>query len=263
VSGQSATLYLMPDGAYEVRAGSDAPLARDASLAALILSVAGTPGTPMKLVHRPAAGGTIASAQFLSTSVSGWVTLQASPLPYRSVITGGPSTYVIGPVGMPVYVPGVISETLYTVPTVSELVAALRDGGAEVHTFDRDLLLVRPEGKEVGRVFDDTGLRKVVLTAQNTFRLTGEAGAVLWEGADLLTALLGSGPRLGLRRLPARLVGKSQVYLYGLARGGTAVFDVGGQTTLDPLGNVNTLPGGSDIAERLRQAGVEFVGYDV
>jgi hypothetical protein len=177
------------------------------------------------------------------------------------VVTGEPTVVPIGPDGMNVLVPGTVTETFYTIPTPDEIRARRQAGGTEVRVFDRDFLLVKPEGTEVGRAFDDTGLRKILLTAQNTFRLTDAAGTVLWEGADVASALMGTGPRLGLRRLPARLVGNSQVVLDGLGRGGTAVFDVGGQTTLDPVGNVNMLAGGNGIAQGLREAGVEFTGH--
>ena len=78
-----------------------------------------------------------------------------------------------------------------------------------------------------------------------------------------LAALTGAGPRLGERRLPMRIVGKGQVLMYGLARGGTAVLDFGGRQTLDPAGNVYTLPDGAALAERLREAGVAFTGYEL
>jgi hypothetical protein len=267
VNGESATLYLMPDGTYEVRGSDAAPLARDASLAALVKTVAGTPGTAIKVVHRPAASDTDGSAHFLSTSMSGSVTLtlRANPKPYRwAPPAGDPVILPIGPGGMPVAVPGpTLAPTDYTLPTFDEIRAALVAGGTEVRVFDRSLVLVKPEGKEVGRAYDDTGLRKILLTDHNTFRLTSDAGVVLWEGSDLSAALVGPGARLGLRRLPMRLVGKSTVFLHGLARGGTAVFAFGGQTTLDPLGNVNTLADGTGIADRLRAAGIDFTGHEL
>jgi hypothetical protein len=248
IGGDDATLQLMPDGVYELRGAAEA--LRDANLALLLLNVAGTPGTSMKVVHAPPGDAAAGVARFRSTSVSDSVDLvlpPASAKPYRVFVptASGPE------------------ERLVRIPPLGEIVAAITAAGTRVDVFDRELLLVRPEGREIGRAYDDQGLRKLYLTEGNTFRVTGASGAVLWEGDDLLAALTGAGPRLGERRLPMRVVGKGQVWLHGLTRGGTAVLDFGGRQTLDPAGNVYTLPDGATLVERLRQAGVEFTAYEL
>ena len=77
VDGQSPLLYLMQDGSYELRVGSEAPLARGADMAAVVRAVvaAASPGTPVKVVHRPADGVSPASITFRGTSVGPSVTL--------------------------------------------------------------------------------------------------------------------------------------------------------------------------------------------
>ena len=249
VGAASATLHLMPDGVYELR-GASGPLVRDTNLALLVLGVAGVPGTSLKVVHAPPSESAAGAARFRSTSVSDSLDLvlpPASAKPYRVLVPTSAG----------------LEERLMRLPSFTEIIETISAGGRRVDVFDRELLLVRPEGREIGRAFDDRGLRKILLTERNTFRVTGPSGSTLWEGDDLLAALTGDGPRLGERRMPLRIVGKGQVSLYGLARGGTAVFDFGGRQTLDPAGNVQTLLDGAGLAERLRQAGIDFTGHDL
>ena len=55
----------------------------------------------------------------------------------------------------------------------------------------------------------------------------------------------------------------AEVVIGTTARGGTAVLDFGGRQTLDRAGNVQTLLDGAALADRLRQAGIDFTAHDV
>jgi hypothetical protein len=243
-------IFLNPDNTYDARDAAGAVVVPPAPLADVILALAGKPGVSMKAEVKGPVGTDDGSLTFLSTSEGAEVVIPVPRTPVRYQPPSGP--------------PGSFVPAL-AVPTQSELVAALRAGGTEVQEFTRPLVRLRFEGVEVARMFDDTTLRRVRLIADHTYGLS-DGRNVLAVGASLPDVLLGAeGPRLGGRqRLPAWVVWSDhKVTVYGLSRGGTAVFDLAQENVIDPAGAVFTTPGAGEFLAWMRQHGVrveDFVG---
>jgi hypothetical protein len=241
-------IFLNPDNTYDARDAAGAVVVPPAPLADVILALAGTPGVSMKVEAKGPVGTDDGSMTFLSTSESGEVVI---PVPRTPVRYQPPA----GPPGTPVLA--------LAVPAQSELVAAMRAGGAEVQEFTRPLVRLRAEGVEVARAFDDTGLRRVRLISDHTYGMT-DGRAVLALGPSLPDVLFGAeGPPLGGRqRLPAWVVWSDhKVTVYGLSRGGTAVFDLAQENVIDATGAVFTTPGVAELQAWLRQHGVRVEAF--
>jgi hypothetical protein len=250
----ASTIFLNPDGTYDARDAAGTVVVPAAPLADVIVAVAGSPGTSMKLEVKPIApaSATVPAADgsltFLSTSVG------------AEVVIPVPATRTVYQVAVPAPLPPGFQMVNYSVPDRAALVTAIKALGPDVQEFTRPLLRLRSEGIEIGRAFDDAGLRRLRLLADHTFAITDAAGATLGAAADLPDVLLeGSLPLGGRQGFPAWLVsGDHRVTLYGLARGGTAVLDRAAEQVIDAAGAVFGVPAVAELRDWMVRHGVRF-----
>jgi hypothetical protein len=276
----SAEVYLAHDGSYELRNSADAVILTTATLgelaAALFL------GTETSLKIDKDSGGN--NVTLRTTSISPALTLRLKEL--GTAAASGydadgqptyerpPGTVDIADLGMlatywqggstnPIPLPPeVIYEPVATkmvrqLPSLSELAATLREAlNVPVQMFERPLYPVN-ESSKLGRLVAVLGKRNVRVTQDFTFTAGRQSSHDL--GALTVAA---SADRIGSRRLPARWTIREDgtVVVYGLPDGSTLVVQPGalGETALNAVGELKTLPSSDQLKASLAAAGIRF-----
>jgi hypothetical protein len=266
VSNYAATdVYLAHSGRYELRDGAGEVVLSALTLGALAAELFRRSNTSIK-VEQPSNESNVT---ILATSTGPALELFSDRLG-DTVVSGydeeGKPTYsTLGRVEAhdPIISIGVDYQPVITtqarlIPSRTVLASELESAATvPIKVFTRSLFLVKDEPAPIGKLISALGPHDVRLGPSFDFITQGDVATDLGLALSRFSA-----DRVGSRRLPARWVPsrKSNVIVYGLPNGGTAVIPQANLDTsaLNAVGDLKALPTTDELKQSLISQGIQF-----
>jgi hypothetical protein len=248
-AGAAHTVYLGYDGRYELRNSNGRAVKKVVRLGELVASSLGDTVTPIKIENVSGAS----TIDLRRTSIGPVIHLTAGRLgtTFHQGVTGIGGGISLGGSGTGTN-PNARS---FTVPAFASLSRQIKSAGATVQVYSQKLMLVTGDTFSVGKMIGVDEVGSLDLTQSLGFAHDGVSDASIGDAIAAATS-----GHVGSRRLPARFVNRgSQVVVYGLPDGGTAVVNNLAQPALNATGTVVVMPRAKDVRQSLIDAGINLV----